>query len=85
MDDDQPGRGDLTAERHKAAAKLWALPVGKEWNCVTGCIHAVRHANPGRWDGIKAMTLFLIPDRHPEFLDAVIAEYAARKLLGEIT
>lgn len=85
MDDDQSGRGDLTAERHKAAAKLWALPIGKGWECVVSCIVAVRHADPGQWDGIKSTTLFLVPDRHPEFLDAVIAEYAARKLLGEIT
>lgn len=84
MDDSQPGRGDLTAQRDVAAAKLWAFPVrSKEWDCVVSCTLEVRRANPGKWDNLMLSSVLTYPHRHPEFLDAILAEYAARKLLGE--
>ena len=84
----EPSSDDLThaANRREIAAKLWSFPGGSaEWVSVVSCIIAVRHENPGRWDRINASTLFTLPDRHPEFLDAVIVEYFTRKLIGETT
>lgn len=86
MDCEEPRRADLTAQRDAAAAKLWAFPVrSKEWDCVVSCTLEVWRANPGKWDNLMLSSVLTYPYRHPEFLDAILAEYAARKLLGEIT
>lgn len=84
----EPSSDDLThaANRREIAAKLLSFPGGSaEWCSVASCITAARHENPGRWDRVNAFTLFLSPDHHPEFLDAVLVEYFTRKLTGETT
>lgn len=89
MDDDQSGRGDLTAEqrqqRYGWAREMWDADYDSpEWRAVTDCIRTVRPRN-GKWGLVLLSEAFKEPHRHNDFLDAVFEEYATRKLLGEIT
>ncbi len=86
MDDNQPGRGDLTveqwAQRVAWAHRVWAVDIpNSDQRLVASCIHYARARAQGH--KVPLVSAFTHPEMYPEFINTVFEEYAKRKLLGE--
>ena len=85
MDDDQSGRGDLTAEQRQQrcdwARWVWELPGDSP--VLHAVVYCVGAAHRQGFDAPLLISAFVYPQLYPEFIDAVFEEYAKRKLLGE--
>lgn len=86
MDDDQSGRGDLTAEQRQQrcdwARAMWVAPsTDPAWRQLFDCIESL--IDQGLYEPNQLIGMFQAPEERPAVLDALFEEYAVRKLLGE--
>ena len=87
MDREEPRRPDLTeeqwAQRVAWAREMWLTPADSDrWQAVADCMYAVCQQKH-EWARVLPSELFRTPYLHRELLNAVLEEYATRKLLGE--